>query len=238
MRIAYRTISAAFVVSLLIASSMHVAMGASAESCNEARPASPAAAVKALVDGNARWSSGKPIHSGRDFARRECVAKEGQTPFAAILACADSRVPPELLFDEGVGDLFVVRVAGNSIDKLGQQSLEYAADHLGAATILVLGHSSCGAVKAAVNTYPAAAPEFLSLVYSAIERAKELMKGRGGNSDDKEALVRESIDQHVILEVNKLRAEHPFNEMIQKGKLKIVGGRYDLDTGRVTMLIE
>jgi carbonic anhydrase len=238
MRISYRTISAGFIVPALMASGGGAAMAASAVPCNEARPPSPPAAVKALLEGNARWASGKSIHPGSDFARRECVAKEGQTPFAAILSCADSRVPPELLFDEGVGDLFVVRVAGNSIDKLGEQSLEYAAGHLGVETILVLGHQSCGAVKGAVETYPAAVPEFLSLIYASIAKAKEVIKGRGGNPDDKEALCKESIDQHVILDVHQLRATNPFKEMIDLGKLKIVGGRYDLDTGRVTMLIE
>ena len=225
-------------VALLVASGRGAGMAADAVQCNEARPPSPDAAVKALVDGNERWSSGKTRHSGRDFARREFVAKEGQTPFAAILACADSRVPPELLFDEGVGDLFVVRVAGNSVDKLGEQSLEYSAEHLGVETILVLGHQKCGAVKAAVETYPGAAPEFLSLIYAAIAKAKEVIKGHGGNPDDKQALDKESIDQHVILEVDQLRSTSPFKEMIDAGKLKIVGGRYDLETGHVTMLIE
>ncbi len=225
-------------LALLVASGRRAGMAADAVECNEARPPSPDAAVKALVDGNERWSAGKPRHSGRDFARRECVAKEGQTPFAAILACADSRVPPELLFDEGVGDLFVVRVAGNSVDKLGEQSLEYSAEHLGVETILVLGHQKCGAVKAAVEAYPGVVPEFLSLIYGAIAKAKEVIKGRGGNPDDKQALGKESIDQHVILEVQHLRETDPFKGMIADGKLKIVGGRYDLDTSHVTMLIE
>jgi carbonic anhydrase len=183
-----RNLAALFALAVMVAAGAGSGFCADAAQCNEARPPSPAAAVKALVDGNARWASGKPRHSGRDFARRECVAKEGQTPFAAILGCADSRVPPELLFDEGVGDLFVVRVAGNSVDKLGEQSLEYSAEHLGVETILVLGHQKCGAVKAAVDTYPGAAPEFLALIYGAIAKAKEVIKGRGGNTEDKDAL--------------------------------------------------
>jgi carbonic anhydrase len=211
---------------------------AAATACNEERPPTPAAAVKALADGNERWASGKPRHSGRDFARRECVASEGQTPFAAVLSCADSRVPPELLFDEGVGDLFVVRVAGNSVDKLGEQSLEYSVDHLGVETVLVLGHQKCGAVKAAVEAYPGAVPEFLALIYAGIAKAKEVIKGRGGNPDDKAALGAESIDQHVIGVVHQLQSTSPFKERISIGKLKIVGGRYDLDTGHVTMLTE
>ena len=237
MRIPGRKLSA-LIIAALIVSLARAAWCADATPCNEARPPSPSAAVKALADGNTRWTSGTTRHTGRDFARRECVAEKGQTPFAAVLSCADSRVPPELLFDEGVGDLFVVRVAGNSVDKLGEQSLDYAASHLGVETILVLGHQKCGAVKAAVETYPGAAPEFLSLIYAGIAKAKEIIKGRGGNPDDKAALGEESIDQHVILEVQKLRAAPPFADLIAKGKLNIVGGRYDLDTGHVTMLTE
>jgi carbonic anhydrase len=206
--------------------------------CNEARPPSPDAALKALVDGNQRWSSGKMTHPGQDFGRRECVAKEGQTPFAAIVACADSRVPTELIFDEGVGDLFVVRVAGNSVDTLGEQSLAYATEHLGVETILVLGHQQCGAVKAAVEAYPKPTLKFLSLIYDAIAKAREMIHQRGGHPEDKVELAKEATDQHVILEVKQLREQHPFKEMIAQGKLKIVGGRYDLDTSHVTMLIE
>jgi carbonic anhydrase len=227
-----------FITIALTLAGARTAWCADATACNEARPPTPAAAVKALVEGNGRWAAGTPRHSGRDFARRECVANEGQTPFAAILSCADSRVPPELLFDEGVGDLFVVRVAGNSVDKLGEQSLEYSAEHLGVETILVLGHQKCGAVKAAVEAYPGAVPEFLALIYDGIAKAKEVIKGRGGNPDDKAALGAESIDQHVIGVVHQLRSTSPFKERIAAGKLTIVGGRYDLDSGRVTMLTE
>jgi len=194
--------------------------------------------MRRLLEGNARWSAGKSIHPDSDFARRQSVAREGQKPFAAILSCADSRVPPELLFDEGVGDLFVVRVAGNSIDKLGAQSLEYAAEHLGVEMILVLGHQSCGAVKGAVDAYPGAAPEFLSVIYTAIAQAKDVIRAHGGNFDDKAALGKESVDQHVIQAVCQLRTTSSLKEMIDIGRLKICGGRYDLNTGRVTMLIE
>jgi carbonic anhydrase len=209
-----------------------------AKPCNAARPSSSGAALQALLDGNTRWAAGKPTQIGNSLARRVCVTREGQTPYAAILSCSDSRVPPELIFDEGIGDLFVVRVAGNSLDKLGEQSLEYAADHLGVETIVVLGHSSCGAVKAAVDSYPASAPEFVAKIYDAIAKAKTIIKGRGENADDKNTLIKESTDQHVILEVLQLRSTQPFKQMIEAGKLTIVGARYDLDTGRVAMLIK
>jgi carbonic anhydrase len=194
--------------------------------------------LKLLLDGNARWAAGHPTHPHRDVERRLLLAKEGQRPFAAILSCADSRVPSELLFDVGLGDLFVVRVAGNSLDKLVQQSLEFAARVLGVETIMIMGHQGCGAVIGAVEAYPGPAPEILSTIYRAIEKSKEVLKDRGANPDDKDALGKESVDRHVIRGVNKLRLEHPFDEMIAQGKLTIVGGRYDLDTGRVTMLIE
>ncbi len=206
--------------------------------CNEARPPTADGAVQSLIDGNKRWASGNVKHPGRDFARRECVHKEGQTPFAAIVSCSDSRVPTELVFDEGVGDLFVVRVAGNSVDTVGRQSLAYSTGHLGVETILVLGHQKCGAVKAAVETYPKATDKFLMLIYTAVAKAKELIHQHGGNVEDKDALIAATTDQHVIEEVRQLRSASPFKEMIADGKLKIVGGRYDLDTGLVTMLIQ
>jgi carbonic anhydrase len=194
-------------------------------------------ALKALQEGNARWAEGKPIHPRSDFARRKLVV-EGQKPFAAILSCADSRVPPELLFDQGVGDLFAVRVAGNSLDQLGLQSLEYAVNHLGVETIMVLGHQNCGAVKGAVDMYPAAAPEFLSAIYQAITKALEIIKARAGNPPEKEVLCREAADQHVMVGIRQLQSMSPFKQSIELGKLKVIGGRYDLDTGRVTMLVE
>jgi carbonic anhydrase len=223
---------------IILGTSAGSAMADDAVQCNEARPPTPTDAVKALVDGNDRWSTGKTRHPGRDFARRECVAKEGQTPFAAVIACSDSRVPTELIFDEGVGDVFVVRVAGNSVDKLGEQSLGYSAEHLGVETILVLGHQKCGAVKAAVESYPKPTAKFLSVIYDAIAKAKEIIHSRGGNVDNKDDLSTEATDQHVILQVNYLRGVEPFKGLIAAGKLKIVGGRYDLDSGHVTMLIQ
>lgn len=217
----------------LILSGPSAGFAADPVQCNEARPPSPSDAVKALVDGNQRWSAGSPRHSGQDFARRECTAEKGQTPFAAILSCSDSRVPAEMIFDEGVGDLFVVRVAGNSLDKLGEQSLAFSAQTLGVETILVLGHQHCGAVKGAVASYPKKAPEFLSIIYGAVAKAKEIL---GAKSSDKDAMDQETIDQHVILTMKQLRETEPFKGMIAAGKLSIVGGRYDLDSGKVTML--
>ncbi|HVN30324.1 MAG TPA: carbonic anhydrase, partial [Candidatus Binataceae bacterium] len=183
--------------------------------------------LKMLLEGNARWITGHPIHPHIDMDRRRMLADKGQNPFAVILSCADSRVPPELVFDTGVGDLFVVRVAGNSLDKIGQQSLQYATEHLGVRLIMVMGHQGCGAIKGAVDSYPGPAPEFLSTIYRAIEKSQEVIRERGGNADDKAALAREAVDRHVIRMVHKLRGEAPFVEAIGRGLLAIVGARYD-----------
>ena len=223
----------------LVAASREPAPATSGASSQSQAPSrAPGNALKALLEGNARWAEGKSVHPHSDLARRTSVAKEGQKPFAAILSCADSRVPPELLFDQGVGDLFAVRVAGNSIDQLGLQSLEYAVNHLGVETIMVLGHQNCGAVKGAVDMYPAAAPEFLSVIYQAITKAREIIKPQADNLHQKEALCREAGDQHVMVGIRQLHLTSPFKQSIELGKLTVIGGRYDLDTGRVTMLVE
>ncbi len=223
---------------LLAASSELAPSTSGASFYGETAPRSPANALKALLEGNTRWAQGKSIHPRSDFARRKLVANEGQKPFAAILSCADSRVPLELLFDQGVGDLFAVRVAGNSIDQLGLQSLEYAVGHLGVETIMVLGHQNCGAVKGAVDMYPATSPEFLSLIYPAISNAKAAMREQPGNLPEKEALCGEAVNQHVAAGVRQLQSMSPFRQAIELGKLKVIGGRYDLDTGLVKMLVD
>ncbi len=238
MRNDYRNPSDGIVGPLLAASSEPAPATYGASLHSEPPPRSPINALKALQEGNKRWAEGKSIHPRSDFARRKLVANEGQKPFAAILSCADSRVPLELLFDQGVGDLFAVRVAGNSVGQLGLQSLEYAVGHLGVETIMVLGHQNCGAVKGAVDMYPAASPEFLSLIYPAISNAKAIIREHAGSRDEKEALCREAADQHVIVGVRQLQSMSPFKQSIALGKLTVIGARYDLDTSRVSMLVE
>jgi carbonic anhydrase len=220
-------------VVVMVALGARRAQSAGGTACNDARPLSPAAALQALLDGNARWTAGTSKHPGQDAARRGCVSTNGQTPFAAILSCSDSRVPPELVFDQGVGDLFVVRVAGNTADTVGVESLGYAVDNLGAEIVLVLGHQQCGAVNAAWDSYPKPAPKFVTAIYDAVAKVKKLEPGAG-----QDVSVNGAIDQNVILEVEKLRKTHPFDEKIAAGKLRIIGGRYDLDSGKVTLLIQ
>jgi carbonic anhydrase len=197
----------------------------------EARPDSPELVLKTLLDGNARWATAMSIHPRTGFSLRHRLAYEGQKPFAAILSCADSRVPSELLFDVGLGDLFVVRVAGNSLGKLELQSLQYAAEQLEVGTILVMGHSSCGAVQAAVETYPEApTAELLSAIYPAIEEARDALARRGEEPGNRTALGKEVIDRHILSVVNQLRST--FKD------IAIIGARYDLHNGRVMVLVK
>jgi carbonic anhydrase len=222
-------IGAAIAETIVMGSGRVAHAAGSSEICNQARPSTPDAALRELLEGNARWAAGAPNHPGQDADRRTCVFQHGQTPYAAILACSDSRVGPELVFDTGVGDVFAVRDAGNTADTIGAESLGYAVEHLGAPLIMVVGHQNCGAAKAAADSYPKPAPQFVSAIYDSVAQAKK------SNPQD---LAAATIDQHVIDEVTKLRGQHPFKELIAAGKLRIVGGRYDLNTGKVVMLIQ
>jgi carbonic anhydrase len=138
-------------VSLLAATQL----GFAADPAHPQQPAvAPTEAISKLKEGNGRYTSGNLQHPGQTAERRTELAKT-QHPFAGIVSCSDSRVPPEIVFDQGLGDLFVVRVAGNVINDEGLGSVEYTVDHLGTRLILVLGHQSCGAVKAARETIAA-----------------------------------------------------------------------------------
>jgi carbonic anhydrase len=204
--------------------------------CNLNRPTTPQEALTALTDGNTRWSTELQQHPGEDTTRRNCVADYGQTPFAAILSCSDSRVPPTLLFDQGLGDLFEARVAGNSAAPIAQQSLGYGTKHLGALVLFVLGHSDCGAVKAAVTSFPHKAEEFVELIYPAVRRARKLVKRSGGDPKDPAQVIPVAIDQHVLMQAGRLRKREPFRHLINQGVLMVAGGRYDLSTQQVAML--
>lgn len=214
--------------------------------CNPARAMmTPNSALKALMDGNARWASGDQEHPGEDAERRTCSANVEcpQTPFAAILSCIDSRVPPELLFDQGIGDLFPGRVAGNSVVPILQDSLRYGTQVLGALVLFVLGHSSCGAVKAAVASYinnprhPTPSFAFEVPIYPAVAAARKIVQAQGGNPNDPTQVVPVATNQHVILTVQYLASTKPFNDLVSGGTLLIKGGRYDLSTQQVVILI-
>jgi carbonic anhydrase len=202
------------------------------------RPATPEAALEQLVAGNERYIRGKGIHKVDESVRRVAVAEE-QKPYAAILGCADSRVPPEVIFDQGLGDLFVVRIAGNTAqDPLVVGSVEYAAEHLGSILLMVLGHQSCGAVKAAVATATEGEHqegEIQSFVDPIVPVVKKTKRKNPGAS--KHALTEQSIQANVKHSVDELSHSGPLLEhLVEKGKLKIVGGEYNLKSGKVEVL--
>ncbi len=206
------------------------------------RPTTPAAALNALIAGNQLWATFAQTHPGEDATRRTCVLPppdgDGQMPYAAIISCSDSRVPPELVFDQGIGDLFVARVAGNGANGKLAESLYYGTGVLGALALLVLGHSDCGAVKEAVTTYPKHDLEFVKLIFPAVTAARRIVKQAGGDPNDPTLVIPVATDQNVILGVQALRKSPFFKQMVRDGKLLIAGGVYDLKTQLVNILIQ
>jgi carbonic anhydrase len=189
----------------------------------------PADAISKLKEGNGRYTSGNLQHPGQTTERRTELAKT-QHPFASIVSCSDSRVPPEIVFDQGLGDLFIVRVAGNVINDEGLGSIEYSVDHLGTRLILVLGHQRCGAVDAARETIAAKgkAPGHIQSLVAAIKPAVEATA-----KDDLETTVKANVKNVV----QALRSSTPILKAeVDSGKIQVIGGYYSLDTGAVTFL--
>jgi carbonic anhydrase len=163
----------------------------------------------------------------QDFTRITQVAPS-QAPFAAILGCADSRVPLEILFDRGFGDIFVCRVAGNVATPEEIGSLEFGTLVLGAKVILVLGHERCGAVKAAIQG--GELPGDIGSLTKAIKPAVQMSQNQPGDS------VANAVKANIRLQANRLKASPVIDQLIQEGKLKVVGAYYDLDTAAVEIL--
>lgn len=187
-------------------------------------------ALKRLLEGNKRYADGKTKGPNRSAARRTELAKS-QHPIAVIVSCSDSRVPPELLFDQGFGDVFVVRTAGNIVDSIALGSIEYAVDHLGAKLIVVLGHERCGAVTAAMQggEVPGNIKSVVDAIKPAVEKGKARHSGHG-----------EVLDTCIISNVKqvaqKIRTTAPIlSEKVEDGMVKVVGAYYDLDSGSVNM---
>jgi carbonic anhydrase len=199
-----------------------------------ARP-KPDAIVEKLLKGNQRFVEGRLLHPRRtpnDLA----ASAEGQAPLAVIVACADSRVAPELVFDQGIGDLFVVRIAGNIVSGAGptvKGSIEYAIAELGARLILVLGHSGCGACKAAIEHIEAndALPGAIGDLIDPIRPVVRMVAGQPG---DKLVNV---INGNVKEGVKRLMGLDPIlSKLVKSGELKVAGGVYQLRTGKVELL--
>jgi carbonic anhydrase len=204
----------------------------SAESAHSAIPVDADEAVKRLLDGNRRYIAGKNSASHRTAKRRSEVAK-GQHPFAIIVGCSDSRVPPEILFDQGIGDLFVVRSAGNVIDDIAIGSIEYAVEHLGVQLILVLGHERCGAVDATLKGGEVGGK--LKTVIDAIKPAVEKAKAKGQTTHGCDLLCT-SVKGNARMVAEKIRKASPvLTDAIENGMLRVAGAYYELDSGVVAL---
>jgi carbonic anhydrase len=191
--------------------------------------AAQAAAVGRLKSGNQRYAAGKLEHPHQDPRRRVELATS-QHPFATILGCGDSRTSPEVVFDQGLGDLFVVRVAGNMLNDEILGSIEYAVEHLGTRLVVVLGHQRCGAVKAAKETLDAKvqAPGHMESLVAAIKPALEATGG-----EDLEAAAK----MNARMVARALRASTPLlKEKVDAREIAVVAAYYSLDTGEVTFL--
>ncbi len=192
----------------------------------------PADALKRLIDGNARYAANAP--NPRDFSSGRAARVQAQYPIAAVLSCADSRVAPEFAFDQGPGDLFVVRVAGNIVNPDLLASLEYGVQMLGVPLVMVLGHTGCGAVDAAIkvletNTVlPGHLPELVAAIKPAVIVARKTQTGR---------LLDNAIAENVRRQVARLRNSPPVVQRLYAAKkIDIVGAVYDLATGEISLV--
>ncbi|MBS1853585.1 MAG: carbonic anhydrase [Acidobacteria bacterium] len=183
-----------------------------------------------LMKGNLRFISGKLRPVSIVPLRRSLT--EGQHPKVIVLACSDSRVAPEILFDKNLGDLFVVRSAGNIADKIGIGSMEYAAEHLGASVLVVLGHEKCGAVAAACSTEKMPTPN-LEAIVDKISPAVSQAKGHPGPDGLLETAIRENVLQsaHDVLRQSAL-----LQDEVNEGKLTIIEAVYEMNSGKVVWL--
>jgi len=181
----------------------------------------PVEALQLLLEGNQRYIT------NRAQRPNQRPSDSPQHPLAIILSCSDSRVPPEFIFDQGVGNLFIVRVAGNTYDRLALQSIEYAVGHLGTTLIVVVGHDQCGAVTAALKAYPdPRAGPMLTNIYAAVREA------RGQPGDE----LSNAIDRNAVLIARKLAHEPELVEKVKSGQLAVQPARYVLKTGEVKLL--
>lgn len=193
------------------------------------KQSSSAEALAMLKEGNSRFVAGKAVHP-RSGPSRLAATASGQYPFATVLTCSDSRTPPEILFDQGVGDLFVIRVAGNVIGQDVLASIEYGVEHLHTPLLLVLGHTHCGAVTAALQATDTegAIPALLWKIQPAVRWAKAHGKGD---------VLERAIERNVELSLQGIQFASPVTRnLVEQGKLQAAGAIYDLASGKVRWL--
>jgi carbonic anhydrase len=191
-----------------------------------AEPSAPSVSTEAalanLKEGNARFATHE-VSAGKPHAAKRAETAQTQRPFAIVVGCADSRTSPELIFDHNIGDLFVVRTAGNLVDDYALGSIEYAVNHLGARLIVVVGHDGCGAVKAALTSDTA--PGHVQALVRDIQPAVQAVKGKEGDA------LHLAITENARLMADKIRSQADFGDLAKE--VRIVYGVYDLATGKV-----
>jgi len=193
----------------------------------------PEIALKRLIDGNHRFSRNRPLHPHASVQRRVTLGLTGQHPYAIILSCSDSRVPPENLFDAGLGDLFVVRVAGHVVDDAVIGSIEYASQHLGARLLVVLGHEKCGAVQAAIDNVREA---HLRYLVEAIQPAVVKVRNNAPTNDTR-GFADRVVWANVFEAMASLESSEPvLRQLVSRQQLKLKGAVYHLETGKAEFL--
>ena len=195
----------------------------------------PDEGLQNLMAGNKRFVQSQIKHRSLTIKETREKLVQGQRPYAIVLSCSDSRVPPEIVFDQTLGRLFVVRVAGNVVDPVVLGSIEYAVLHLGSSLIMVLGHEKCGAVTAALDATGKTEGNIaaiLDVVMPAVQNVRETMEGKN-RADQAEA----AIDRNIDLQAENLtRQSSIIKDYVSQGKVKIVKGKYHLHHGEVTLL--
>jgi carbonic anhydrase len=191
-------------------------------------PVTPDQALAKLLEGNARFVAGNVTHPDQSTERRAALAS-GQTPFAIVLTCADSRVSPELYFDQGLGDLFVLRNAGNVLDDHIIGSIEYAIEHLHTRLVIVVGHEKCGAVAATVAG--GHAPGHIHTIVESIEPAFDSVKAQDGDKIDNTVRANARRVAELLSHIEPI-----VGEAVKSGQVKVVAGRYDLASGKIDLL--
>ncbi len=182
---------------------------------------SPKEALQRLIEGNERFINDKSHGSNRNEDRRAAIAAE-QKPFAIVLGCSDSRVPPELAFDQGLGDIFTVRVAGNVVGGTELDSVAYSAIYNGSAIIVVLGHENCGAVAAVLENNTRDIPAIAKLISPAVNTKKHSME--------------EAVKANIYNSVRHIKRTPAIAKLIKSGQIEVVGALYDLNSGKVQFL--
>ncbi len=192
-------------------------------------------ALERLRDGNRRFATGDPSHDSRSDRARRGELASSQQPFAAILGCSDSRVPVEIVFDQGLGDLFVIRVAGNVVAPSQIGSVEFAAERFGTRLVVVLGHSRCGAIQATLEQLQRPGNQSRNL-HSIVDRVRPSVEGLLATElrHDPEALVRQAVRANIRASVSHLRhGSQLVEQLVQESGLLVVGAEYSLETGLV-----